>query len=276
MKDDLRIHQVKNGKRSGFDEKELARIRQNFGINAFFESPEAFRNKIKIGKLKIYKYPFRNKEKQPIGIPQGLPISALLANLYLLEFDRNIIKILVKGLGCYYRRYSDDIVVICNPNQKQDIEKFVMEAIQECKIEISKDKTEVFHYKWDKLGNKDNQLVSYKLGVNESKKIYSFKYLGFEFNGRNTLIKSANLARFYRRMIYFIKKKAQRAIKDSEQNNTPLVIYKRQLYKQYMNVNLNKTCVKRRYKILTKTYFGYKWESKEKDKKKCKVVTFHM
>ena len=58
-------------------------------------------------------------EERNFGIPQGSPISSILANIYLLKFDRKINQFLntVNGI---YRRYSDDIVVIC-PKEKKDI-----------------------------------------------------------------------------------------------------------------------------------------------------------
>lgn len=45
------------------------------------------------------------------GIPQGTPISDLVANFYLIDFDEEIHK-WVCDLGGIYRRYSDDIIVI--------------------------------------------------------------------------------------------------------------------------------------------------------------------
>ena len=80
--DDLRVHNKRNGRKSGFDESKLAKIRKEKGYKCFFQSNEEFRRTIKEGKLRVYKNPFYSKDKINIGIPQGLPISALLANLY--------------------------------------------------------------------------------------------------------------------------------------------------------------------------------------------------
>ncbi|MET3978178.1 hypothetical protein ABIB62_000746 [Mucilaginibacter sp. UYP25] len=145
LKNDLRINPSKRGKKSGFDEKRLAEIRQN-NISAFFENPKELRNEIKVGRLKVYKNQFRNNLDQTIGIPQGLPISATLANLYLLKFDENIFdEVVIKSNG-FYRRYSDDIIVICDYTQKEEIKNFVIQTILDSAVTISSEKTEEFRY----------------------------------------------------------------------------------------------------------------------------------
>jgi hypothetical protein len=50
------------------------------------------------------------KHYKPFGIPQGAPISDLLANLYLIDFDAAVVA-LVRELGGVYFRYSDDILI---------------------------------------------------------------------------------------------------------------------------------------------------------------------
>lgn len=260
LKDDLRVKTIKGKGRAGFDEKELARIRNNFGINSFFESAKDFRDKLKDGKFKLYRYPFRNEEKTPIGIPQGLPISAILANLYLLDFDKQIINYVVKELGGFYRRYSDDIAIVCEVNQIDAINNFVSNEIEKSLVKISSEKTEVFHFRYVRFGNKDPRLTSTKFKDGASVIIAPFIYLGFEFNGTQALIKSANLAKFYRRMISSIKRKAKRSllIADMEPSKKP-VVYRRQLYKLYSLLNLNKTKIHtNRKKIVNADYGKFK------------------
>ena len=52
----------------------------------------------------------RQNHKQ-YGIPQGSPISDLLANFYLIDFDKTVHGWARSILGNYYR-YSDDILII--------------------------------------------------------------------------------------------------------------------------------------------------------------------
>lgn len=253
MRDDLRVIHKRKGKRAGFDERELARIRNKFGINAFFESPKVFRDKIKAGELKIHKKPFRDKKTgEIIGIPQGLPISAVLANLYLLEFDMKIQKQLVENFGCYYKRYSDDIAIVCKKEEKDFVEKFVMEAMEKSRVSISVDKTEIFQFT-----NNEGIMRCHKVSKAGEQRVAPFIYLGFEFNGQHSFIKSGNLSKFYRRMVFSVRRKAKRALKIADANpGSKPVIFRRQLYKLYSALDLTKTKVHTRWKRLIKTETG--------------------
>lgn len=213
--DDLRVQRKnKGGRRLGFDESKLAKIRKEKGFKCFFESNEEFRKTIKEGKLRIYSNPFFSKEKKNIGIPQGLPISALLANLYLYDFDLKIINNLVIEKGAYYKRYSDDIVIICKPNQSEFIEKYIYDLVEESKVQISKNKTEKFIFKNIAYSPKHNEkrLTSFKVNkVTKEERETPLLYLGFEFRGYKTVIKSANLSSYYRKIISITKRRCKRA-----------------------------------------------------------------
>lgn len=212
--DDLRIQKKnKKGRRLGFDEAKLAKIRKEKGFKCFFESNEEFRKTIKEGKLRVYSNPFYSKEKKNIGIPQGLPISALLANLYLYDFDLKIINNLVIEKGAYYKRYSDDIVIICKPNQSEFIEKYIYDLVEESKVQISKNKTEKFIFRNIVYSPKHNEkrLTSFKVNkVTNEEKETPLLYLGFEFRGYKTVIKSANLSSYYRKIISITKRRCKR------------------------------------------------------------------
>lgn len=129
--DDLRVRKAVNGRKAPYDESKLAYIRKTKGYRCFFESNENFRESIKNGDLSIYSNPFSKKlpngKPVKIGIPQGLPISAVLANLYLFDFDLEIVNRWVKPQNVYYRRYSDDIFIVCEKNLCDEIEKGINE-----------------------------------------------------------------------------------------------------------------------------------------------------
>ena len=60
-----------------------------------------------------YKRKDKHSFKKNIGIPQGLQISNILANIYLRDFDRSL-----KGVGTAYFRYVDDILIISIKHEK--------------------------------------------------------------------------------------------------------------------------------------------------------------
>ena len=232
LKDDLRIGNVKSGRRKGFDEKKLSNIRKYKGYKCFFEDNKDFREQIKSGKLRIYKNPFYHN-KVNVGIPQGLPISAVLANLYLLEFDKKIIENIVLKENGFYRRYSDDIILICNIDLLEKNKNYIENLIKESNLEISTEKTEKFVFKNEIYNlNKETRLTSFKIIEKKEIKNAPLIYLGFEFRGYNVCIKSTNVAKFYRRLISIVKRRAKRAKKD----NNPMIpkaIFKNQVKKLY-------------------------------------------
>ncbi len=244
-------------------EKRLAKIRNHHGITCLFSSVSEFRNALKSGELKVYRFPFSRKGK-PIGIPQGLPISAMLANLYLLNFDRLMVEFTGK-LNGHYRRYSDDIVIVCSIEQLEQTKEFIYREIDNLGLKVSKDKTEEFHFL--PIRKNDNvNLNSYKVN-NKQLEQKSLTYLGFEFNGQHALIKSANLAKFYRRMIYSVKTKSKRGIKIYQENNVAPIIFRRQLYRLYSNMDLDKKTIRMRWKKIIKSDYGqFRLISGEKDK----------
>lgn len=268
MRDDLRQPALSKHRKNCFNEKELARHRQK-GVQAFFESPEQFREKIRNKEIRIHRYPFRNKENIPVGIPQGLPISAILANIYLLDFDIKVIEDIVGKYNAYYRRYSDDIIVVCKPSEAEEILKCIKQLIEESKVEISLDKTEQFSFCMMEGKKDDKRLTSIRTDHDKHKAGVPFSYLGFEFYGYQTLIKSHNVSKFYRRLISSVKSKCNIALKQYEAGKTSNpVIFRRQLYRLYTNIDLNKKKVFTNKKRLEKNHLGvYVLKTKPIEKK---------
>ncbi|WP_437919685.1 reverse transcriptase domain-containing protein [Sphingobacterium sp. LRF_L2] len=256
--DDLK----KKGKKH-FDESKLAKIRRKKGYKCFFESNEDFRRAIKEGRLPIYKNPFRgdrdeNGKNEMIGIPQGLPVSAILANLYLIDFDRTIINEISRKLGAHYRRYSDDILILCKPEEMDYVDEFVNELILKFKVKISKEKTERFIFRKTVFNkNGDERITSIKIVGEKEVVDCPLNYLGFEFRGYNTLIKSTNIAKYYRRVIEIVKRRSRRAVRLSAHNPTiPRAVYLNQVKKLYnsplkhANKTENKQVFRKRYSLI--------------------------
>lgn len=248
LKDDLRIDKVnKSGRKKPFDESKLANIRKTKGFRCFFESNEDLRNHINEGKLRVYSNPFfreiNNKDqttfqkrKINVGIPQGLPISAVLANLYLLEFDKAILDYVINNHKGFYRRYSDDILIICSMEAMNEIEHFAYDLIKKFKIKISEEKTERFIFKNVRYNKNcyEKRLTCFSIDNRGNEKLSPLTYLGFEFRGYQVGIKNQNLAKYYRKLISSVKRKANRAFKISEKNPyAKKAVFKNQVKKIY-------------------------------------------
>ncbi|WP_233897973.1 reverse transcriptase domain-containing protein [Tenacibaculum piscium] len=213
-------------KNNHFDEKELAKHRKS-GKNTFFENIHGLLD----SDIIIHKNQKKNKNNnESIGIPQGLPISALLANIYMLPFDEAIINELTLKYDVFYRRYSDDIVVLCDENNLIDfVKKFIIDEVQKIDLTISAEKTEMTLFK-----THNNRLQSFKIHKDNLQENVPLNYLGFEFYGYQTLIKSKNLAQFYREMKQTVKRKYKCVEHLKEKlllDEAPL--FKRKLYRLY-------------------------------------------
>lgn len=267
MKDDLRVKVSGNGKKSGFDEKKLSKLRKK-KIHAFFESAKEFREAIRCGSIKIHRFPF-TKNGNPCGFPQGLPISSTLANLYLLKFDESIIENVVLNLNGFYRRYSDDIIVLTNREYFNEVENYLNNEIKKYKVEISEEKTERFIFR-KQLRKFNLRIESFRLNRDWTEESgIPLTYLGFEFYGNKTLVKSANLAKFYRRMIGSVKTKSKRAVQSlNKRPNTKPVVYKNQLFRLYARYPLSSSKLQKKNKIWQKNELGdFFFQSKKEPSK---------
>lgn len=117
------------------------------------------------------------------GIPQGTPISAAASNLYMIDFDAAA-GAFCDSIGALYRRYSDDILVICDPAHAAAAEAKIMGLIKAEKLEISPHKTE--------------RTVFSGAGATISGK--AAQYLGFSLHEDGPAIRESSLARQWRKM----------------------------------------------------------------------------
>lgn len=209
-----------------YKQKSISKIRflKNQNAVAFCTEKEFFKVKNKLlqpsktKRLKNGKVVYRN-----FGIPQGSAISSSLANMYLLHFDKAI-NDFVNSNGIY-RRYSDDIVVVCSLSNKCELLKLVQTEIEKCDLEIQESKTQIFHFKRENNKLKCGQ--EFINGINWNK---SFINLGFQFDGDKVLIKSGSLAGYYRKMKRAIKRALYFA---SQKNAFHDGIFRRRLFKRF-------------------------------------------
>lgn len=131
-------------------------------------------------------------DKEPNkGIPQGLPISSVLANLYMMDFDLEV-KQKMSELGAIYRRYSDDIIVVCPIDIGEKLKMWVQSKIRDVKLKIQEQKTHLYI-----LTNHDNGILCEHSIVGTHKKL---EYLGFCFDGSRIMLKNSSVGKFYYKM----------------------------------------------------------------------------
>jgi len=167
-------------------------------------------------------------EERNKGIPQGSPISSILANLYLIDFDLLVNNEIIDIYGIY-RRYSDDIVIVCKECYKDYVINYISKQLENYRLEIQKKKTNVYLFKRDQ----DNKYKCFKILQNGNlSSRRRFEYLGFEFDGDNTYLKSSSLSKYYGRMKKAINRGAFYA-KYSKYKSGHGKIFRRRLYKRF-------------------------------------------
>lgn len=175
-----------------------------------FESKK-FKKKIKENRYAIYKVldGFVSENRTNVGIPQGSPISGLLANIYLVDFDHQISTFFP---GVFYRRYSDDLVFVCKNEQKGELLKFIDEKIKEVLLKINSKKSFITYFK-----KNDENIICEKVtnGLDDEIGRGYVDYLGLEFNGPNTFLRKNTI----QKLKYKQEKKTKKQLTNTQKQH---------------------------------------------------------
>jgi len=105
------------------------------------------------------------------GIPQGSPISPILANLFLDELDEAF-----QNMGCCFVRYADDYIVLCkSPEEAQKARQLSHEILDKLHLELDEEDVVSFDHGFKYLGVifvRSMTLVPYDRKKRERKVLY--------------------------------------------------------------------------------------------------------
>lgn len=155
-------------------------------------NPATFRKVIK---------PLSKRNDNAYGVPQGLPISDLLSNLYLLEFDQSV-KAIVAASGGEYYRYSDDILVLLpSAIDHESVEAAIVAEVRKSgpQMTVKASKCSTHRCCIDASGTS---------GITQVKPVSErtgLEYLGYRFDGVRTYIRSSTLSRLHRRVTMSVR-----------------------------------------------------------------------
>ncbi|MGB1204960.1 MAG: reverse transcriptase domain-containing protein [Chitinophagales bacterium] len=212
-------------------QKKVNRLKylQSQGAIAFCEKKDIHLIRKK-GLIRSNKY-FNGKLRN-FGICQGSPISSVLANIYMLDFDEYINNEVEKVNG-YYRRYSDDMVIVCPKNLKEYFVTTIEAQIEKItKLEIQPSKTQIFHFQ--KKSDRIICMQEFDGKINQNSINRNFEYLGFSFDGETISIKTSTLAKYYRKMKLAVRR--GQYYSSVINNKSRGQVFKRRLYKQYSHI----------------------------------------
>lgn len=233
---------------------------------SFNDKMQLLRDKKLIAVNNVFDKTAKKRILKSCGIPQGSSMSALLSNVYLAEFDKEVFE---KGQveGFVYRRYCDDLLIVCKPDQVNVLKDFLMQKIRtEYKLIIQDKKTDVLDFKLSPQG----KFRSYKRNYNQEEQIFqplpnengnfrNLQYLGFEFNGQNVYIRPGSLSRYFRKMKARIVKTISMSYSENAKSTK---INRQQLLSRYSHFG-KRNFLTYAYNASSEFYFNAKKERKE-------------
>lgn len=132
-------------------------------------------------------YPIKEKlenQERLNGIPEGLPISNSLANIYMMDIDE---KYTAMNHISYYR-YVDDILILVNKKDSEDIKNSISKDIAALMLEFN---------------NKSK----------EGKTVEGFEYLGYKINLQSITVRQSGILKIEQAIEELLSKARQNNVK---------------------------------------------------------------
>lgn len=173
-------------------------------LNSLPDTPEGIKalndkeRVLPLHQFKAIKSKYITPHRETYGIPQGSAISAVLSNIYMLEFDKKMRQYVDSQYGLYMR-YSDDFIVVLPQSSKNNFSlqlSYIQDIIKSISnLDLQPEKTQLFYYSNFILENCNTDFLG---NVQKGKNLLN--YLGFTFDGKNITIRDKTLSKYYYRM----------------------------------------------------------------------------
>lgn len=177
------------------------------------------------------------------GIPQGSPMSAVLSNIYMLEFDKEMVAF-ISGKNGLYRRYSDDILLVVGVEDLSSVKTFFYKLVNKFGLESKEEKESIRFFKLYQKALKS---------FDEKGIVKSLQYLGFTFDGSRTLIRSSSISRYYRKMRNNVRLTVKKTLGKKSRSSK---VSKRKLYKRFTHKGIRGEGIS--------NFIGYVYKANEK------------
>ena len=158
------------------------------------------------------------------GIPQGSPISGMLSNLYMMDFDKELSK-LVKEMNGQYFRYCDDMIFILDEEFEDRLSNLISERISRIKLKINDKKTQKITFINGKVKINNPPTFNYP---------NKLQYLGVLFDGDSVFLRETGISRYHyklRKAIRMRSKHYSNLKLNNKHNNQE--IYMKTLYSRF-------------------------------------------
>ena len=147
--------------------------------------------------------PYLRQNKEKYGIVQGSPMSGLLANIYMIEFDKKMNNIAKENRGMYLR-YSDDFILVLEnfePKKTKTLYNEIQTIVNQAgQITLEPKKTNIYKY------NESEVKCVNKIIIDTENVPDIINFLGFSFDGKKITIRSKTVTKYIYKMDRKIKK----------------------------------------------------------------------
>ncbi|ENV35078.1 antiviral reverse transcriptase Drt2 [Acinetobacter gerneri] len=175
---------------------------------------------------KVRKEGLLHTNKSRKGIPQGSPLSGMLSNIYMMNFDK-LCSAMLKKLNGGYFRYCDDMIFIFDNSDDN-----TLNTVLKIFFEIEK-----MHLK---INHKKTQKIVFKDGIVQKSEPESFnfplklQYLGILYDGNNIFLRETGLSKFHYKLRKAIRMRcAHYRNLEKENKNNNHDIYMKTLYDRF-------------------------------------------